>query len=120
MPMIDKFNKDPEVYIFLISTLAGGTGLNLTGANKVVIFGGLFFYFTFSSPLTFAPTNVDPNWNPAHDLQAMDRAFRFGQTRDVSVCRLLGAGSVEELIYARQIYKQQQMAIGYEASVQTR
>jgi len=48
------------------------------------------------------------------------RAFRFGQTRDVSVYRLLGAGSVEELIYARQIYKQQQMAIGYNASVQTR
>jgi hypothetical protein len=48
------------------------------------------------------------------------RAFRFGQNRDVSVYRLLGAGSVEELIYARQIYKQQQMAIGYEASVQTR
>ncbi|PPQ75889.1 hypothetical protein CVT26_000154 [Gymnopilus dilepis] len=96
MPMIDKFNNDPDVYIFLISTLAGGTGLNLTGANKVVIF------------------------DPAHDLQAMDRAFRFGQTRDVSVYRLLGAGSVEELIYARQIYKQQQMAIGYEASIQTR
>ncbi|RDB19634.1 DNA excision repair protein ERCC-6-like 2 [Hypsizygus marmoreus] len=100
MPMIDKFHSDPSIFIFLISTLAGGTGLNLTGANKVVIF--------------------DPNWNPAHDLQAMDRAFRFGQTRDVSVYRLLGAGSVEELIYARQIYKQQQMAIGYEASVQTR
>ena len=82
-----------------------------------------------------------PLIDPAHDLQAMDRlallhqiflsllivqsihhrrAFRFGQTRDVSVYRLLGAGSVEELIYARQIYKQQQMAIGYEASVQTR
>ncbi|CAA7262618.1 unnamed protein product [Cyclocybe aegerita] len=100
MPMIDQFNHDPDVYVFLISTLAGGTGLNLTGANKVVIF--------------------DPNWNPAHDLQAMDRAFRFGQTRDVAVYRLLGAGSVEELIYARQIYKQQQMAIGYDASVQTR
>ncbi|KAG6890202.1 hypothetical protein C0995_010213 [Termitomyces sp. Mi166 len=100
MPMIDQFHTDPDIFIFLISTLAGGTGLNLTGANKVVIF--------------------DPNWNPAHDLQAMDRAFRFGQTRDVSVYRLLGAGSVEELIYARQIYKQQQMAIGYEASVQTR
>ena len=58
--------------------------------------------------------------DPAHDLQAMDRAYRFGQTRDVSVYRLLGAGSIEELIYARQVYKQQQMAIGYEASVQTR
>ncbi|EIW76686.1 hypothetical protein CONPUDRAFT_63659 [Coniophora puteana RWD-64-598 SS2] len=96
MPMIDKFNQDPDIYIFLISTLAGGTGLNLTGANKVVIF------------------------DPAHDLQAMDRAYRFGQTRDVSVYRLLGAGSIEELIYARQLYKQQQMAIGYTASVQTR
>lgn len=50
----------------------------------------------------------------------MDRAYRFGQTRDVAVYRLLGAGSLEELIYARQVYKQQQMRIGYEASVQTR
>ncbi|KIJ61227.1 hypothetical protein HYDPIDRAFT_97032 [Hydnomerulius pinastri MD-312] len=100
MPMIDRFHQDPDIFIFLISTLAGGTGLNLTGANKVVIF--------------------DPNWNPAHDLQAMDRAYRFGQTRDVHVYRLLGAGSIEELIYARQLYKQQQMAIGYQASVQTR
>lgn len=39
MPMIDKFHQDPDIFIFLISTLAGGTGLNLTGANKVVIFG---------------------------------------------------------------------------------
>ncbi|KAH7924359.1 hypothetical protein BV22DRAFT_517474 [Leucogyrophana mollusca] len=100
MAMIDRFHQDPDIFIFLISTLAGGTGLNLTGANKVVIF--------------------DPNWNPAHDLQAMDRAYRFGQTRDVFVYRLLGAGSIEELIYARQLYKQQQMAIGYQASVQTR
>ena len=58
--------------------------------------------------------------DPAHDLQAIDRAYRFGQTRDVFVYRLLGAGSIEELIYARQVYKQQQMAIGYNASVQTR
>ncbi|KIK94177.1 hypothetical protein PAXRUDRAFT_784462 [Paxillus rubicundulus Ve08.2h10] len=103
MPMIDRFHQDPDVFIFLISTLAGGTGLNLTGANKVVIFG-----------------KHDPKFNPAHDLQAMDRAYRFGQTRDVHVYRLLGAGSIEELIYARQLYKQQQMAIGYQASVQTR
>lgn len=39
MPLIDTFNHDPEIFVFLISTLAGGTGLNLTGANKVVIFG---------------------------------------------------------------------------------
>ncbi len=58
--------------------------------------------------------------DPAHDLQAIDRAYRFGQTRDVFVYRLLGAGSIEELIYARQVYKQQQMAIAYNASVQTR
>ncbi|PSS30856.1 hypothetical protein PHLCEN_2v2583 [Hermanssonia centrifuga] len=96
MPIIDEFHEDPDKFVFLISTLAGGTGLNLTGANKVVIF------------------------DPAHDLQAMDRAYRYGQTRDVEVFRLLGAGSLEELIYARQVYKQQQMAVGYNASLQTR
>ncbi|KAI0299056.1 P-loop containing nucleoside triphosphate hydrolase protein [Multifurca ochricompacta] len=96
MPLIDRFQNETKIFIFLISTLAGGTGLNLTAANRVVVF------------------------DPAHDLQAMDRAYRFGQTRDVFVYRLLGAGSIEELIYARQVYKQQQMAIGYNASVQTR
>ncbi|KAH9953604.1 P-loop containing nucleoside triphosphate hydrolase protein [Russula dissimulans] len=96
MPLIDRFQNEASIFVFLISTLAGGTGLNLTAANKVVVF------------------------DPAHDLQAMDRAYRFGQTRDVFVYRLLGAGSIEELIYARQVYKQQQMAIGYNASVQTR
>ena len=118
MNIVDQFNEDPEVFVFLISIMAGGVGLNLVAANKVVIF--------------------DPNWSallirtsryiyiylivadPAHDLQAQDRAFRFGQRRDVSVYRLLGAGSLEELIYKRQIYKQQQMKIGYEASHQTR
>ena len=39
MHLIDKFHEDPDIFVFLISTLAGGTGLNLTGANKVVIFG---------------------------------------------------------------------------------
>ncbi|KAF9074477.1 P-loop containing nucleoside triphosphate hydrolase protein [Rhodocollybia butyracea] len=100
MGLIDQFHKNKDIFIFLISTLAGGTGLNLTGANKVVIF--------------------DPHWNPAHDLQAMDRAYRIGQTKNVTVYRLLGAGSLEELIYACQVYKQQQMLIGYDASIQTR
>ncbi|KZT50905.1 hypothetical protein CALCODRAFT_504196 [Calocera cornea HHB12733] len=100
MEEVDSFNNDPNIFIFLISTLAGGTGLNLTAANKVVIF--------------------DPNWNPAHDLQAMDRAYRIGQNRDVTVFRLLGAGSLEELVYARQLYKQAQMRIAYEGSDQRR
>ncbi|PVG00118.1 hypothetical protein CPB86DRAFT_806025, partial [Serendipita vermifera] len=94
------FQNDPEVFIFLITTQTGGVGLNLTAANKVIIF--------------------DPSWNPANDLQAMDRAFRIGQVRDVEVYRLLAAGSIEELIYKRQLYKQQMMMIGYEASAQTR
>lgn len=76
--------------------------------------------------------------DPAHDLQAMDRAYRYGQLRDVYVYRLLSSGTLEgvsglsginsfvlissfiELVYARQIYKQQQMNIGYEARAQTR
>ena len=47
--MIDKFNNSPDVFIFLISTLAGGTGLNLTGANKVVIFGEPDFFYAMRS-----------------------------------------------------------------------
>ncbi len=49
----------------------------------------------------------DPSWNPAHDLQAQDRAYRLGQHRDVRVYRLITAGSIEENIYLRQVYKQQ-------------
>ncbi|KAJ3416864.1 hypothetical protein HDV05_008449 [Chytridiales sp. JEL 0842] len=100
MDIVDSFNNDPKQFVFLISTKAGGVGLNLTSANICVIF--------------------DPNWNPAHDLQAQDRAFRIGQTRDVSVYRLVAAGSLEEVVYGRQIYKQQQANIGYEASEERR
>ena len=46
---------------------------------------------------------VDPSWNPAHDLQAQDRAFRIGQRRDVNVYRLVAAGTLEEMIYTRQV-----------------
>lgn len=94
------FNADPEQFAFLISTKAGGVGLNITSANKVVI--------------------LDPNWNPAHDLQAQDRAYRIGQMRDVEVFRLVSRGTIEEIVYARQIYKQQQANIGYNASEERR
>jgi SNF2 family DNA or RNA helicase len=97
---VDDFNSDPAQFVFLISTKAGGVGLNITSANKVVI--------------------VDPNWNPAYDLQAQDRAYRIGQVRDVEVFRLVSAGTIEEIVYARQIYKQQQANIGYTASTERR
>lgn len=132
-PMVDRFNDDPEKYIFLISTMTGGVGLNLTSANRVVIFGEFVFLVRASLladlnqiPIGVRGCNTARRWrcltptDPAHDLQAMDRAYRYGQQRDVHVYRLLGAGSLEELIYARQLYKQQQMRIAYEASLQTR
>ncbi|GBF92727.1 hypothetical protein Rsub_05096 [Raphidocelis subcapitata] len=85
---VDEFNTRPSVFLFLLSTGAGGVGLNLTAANRVVIF--------------------DPSWDPSQDLQAQDRAYRLGQRRDVHVYRLLATGTVEEHVYRRQIYKQQQ------------
>lgn len=98
--VVDTFNSDPTQFVFLISTRAGGVGLNITSANKVVI--------------------VDPHWNPSYDLQAQDRAYRIGQTRDVEVFRLISLGTVEEIVYARQVYKQQQANIGYTASSERR
>lgn len=98
--VVQEFNGDPNQFVFLISTKAGGVGLNITSANKVVV--------------------VDPNWNPAYDLQAQDRAYRIGQTRDVEVFRLVSQGTLEEIVYARQIYKQQQANIGYTASTERR
>ncbi|KAI9789025.1 MAG: hypothetical protein M1833_002777 [Piccolia ochrophora] len=97
---VDEFNSDSAQFVFLISTKAGGVGLNITSANKVVV--------------------VDPNWNPSYDLQAQDRAYRIGQVRDVEVFRLVSAGTIEEIVYARQIYKQQQANIGYNASSERR
>ncbi|EPS65460.1 hypothetical protein M569_09312, partial [Genlisea aurea] len=98
--LVDDFNRSPSKQVFLISTRAGGLGLNLTAANRVVIF--------------------DPNWNPAHDLQAQDRSFRYGQTRRVTVFRLLAAGSVEELVYNRQVYKQQLSNVAVAGKVERR
>ncbi|XP_048127013.1 switch 2 isoform X2 [Rhodamnia argentea] len=98
--LVDDFNSSPSKQVFLISTRAGGLGLNLVSANRVVIF--------------------DPNWNPAHDLQAQDRSFRFGQKRHVLVFRLLAAGSLEELVYSRQVYKQQLSNIAVSGKMEKR
>ncbi|MCL7034130.1 hypothetical protein MKW94_012029 [Papaver nudicaule] len=99
-PLVDDFNSSPSKQVFLISTRAGGLGLNLVSANRVVIF--------------------DPNWNPAQDLQAQDRSFRYGQKRHVVVFRLLAAGSLEELVYSRQVYKQQLSNIAVSGKMEKR
>ena len=81
-----KFNApDSPYFIFLLSTRAGGLGLNLTAANTVIIF--------------------DSDWNPMMDLQAQDRAHRIGQRSDVSVFRLITYSPVEEKILSRATEK---------------
>ncbi|KAJ4272295.1 DNA-dependent ATPase fun30 [Fusarium torreyae] len=77
--LIDEFNDDPEIPVFLLTTGAGGTGINLTSANKVVIF--------------------DQSDNPQDDIQAENRAHRLGQKRDVEIIRLIASNTIEELIY---------------------
>ena len=79
---VDRFQSSPEVSVFLISLKAGGTGLNLTGADTVVHF--------------------DPWWNPAAEAQATDRAHRIGQTRVVTSYKLIVSGTVEEKVLALQ------------------
>ncbi|XP_075933147.1 DNA excision repair protein ERCC-6 [Anarhichas minor] len=85
-PLIARYNEDKSIFIFLLTTKVGGLGVNLTGANRVIIY--------------------DPDWNPSTDTQARERAWRIGQTQQVTVYRLLTAGTIEEKIYHRQIFKQ--------------
>lgn len=84
--MIDRFNGDPDIHVFLMTTRTGGLGTNLTGADRIIIF--------------------DPDWNPSTDLQARERAWRLGQTKPVKIYRLMTEGTIEEKIYHRQIFKQ--------------
>lgn len=84
--MVDEFNRVPEIHIFLLTTKVGGLGVNLTGADRVIIY--------------------DPDWNPSTDVQARERAWRLGQKREVMIYRLMTAGTIEEKIYHRQIFKQ--------------
>lgn len=84
--LVDQFNADPGIDVFLLTTKVGGLGVNLTGANRVIIF--------------------DPDWNPSTDVQARERAWRLGQKKEVTIYRLMTAGTIEEKIYHRQIFKQ--------------
>ena len=84
--LIDDFNMNDDVSIFLLTTRVGGLGINLVGASKCIIF--------------------DPDWNPSTDVQARERAWRIGQTQEVTIYRLIISGTIEEKVYHRQVYKQ--------------
>jgi len=93
---VDQFQNDETVPVFLISLKAGGTGLNLTGADTVV--------------------HYDPWWNPAVEAQATDRTHRIGQTKVVTSYRLICAGTVEEKVMALQDEKRALLAGVFDAS----
>jgi DNA repair and recombination protein RAD54B len=85
--LVDDFNRAPasKCFAFLLSAKAGGTGLNLTGASRLVLF--------------------DVDWNPATDLQAMARIHRDGQKRHCYIYRIMLKGALEEKIWQRQVTK---------------
>lgn len=85
--LVDRFN-DPngDEFIFLLSSKAGGCGINLIGANRLIL--------------------LDPDWNPAADQQALARVWRDGQKKDCFVYRFMGTGTIEEKIFQRQSHKQ--------------
>jgi len=70
--------------VFLLTTRVGGLGLNLTAADRIIIF--------------------DPDWNPSTDTQARERAWRIGQDKQVTIYRLMTTGTIEEKIYHRLVY----------------
>jgi TATA-binding protein-associated factor len=76
--LVSKFNEDPTIDLFLLTTHVGGLGLNLTGADTVIF--------------------IEHDWNPMKDLQAMDRVHRIGQKKVVNVYRLITRGTLEEKI----------------------
>jgi hypothetical protein len=85
LALVDQFNQDATIPVFLISLKAGGTGLNLTGADTVL--------------------HYDPWWNPAAEAQATDRAHRIGQTKVVTSIKLIAANTIEEKVLELQARK---------------
>ncbi|XP_050319322.1 transcriptional regulator ATRX-like [Bactrocera neohumeralis] len=86
--MIEQFNSisNKRARVFLISSRAGGQGINLTGANRVII--------------------LDTSWNPSNDQQNIFRVFRLGQKKNCYIYRLLAMGTMEEKVYSRSVTKQ--------------
>lgn len=83
--IIEQFNSDDDITIFLLTSRVGGLGLNLVSASRIVIF--------------------DPDWNPSTDNQAKERIWRYGQKKDVEIFRFICRNTIEEKIYRRQIFK---------------
>ena len=91
--LVDRFNRPPMAghedsapFVFLLSSKAGGVGLNLIGGNRLVMY--------------------DCDWNPATDRQAMARVWRTGQKKDVTIYRFFAAGTIDEKILQRQMLKE--------------
>lgn len=86
--LVDKFNNPENLddFVFLLSSKAGGCGINLIGANRLIL--------------------LDPDWNPAADQQALARVWRDGQKKDCFVYRFIATGTIEEKIFQRQSMKQ--------------
>ena len=96
MDQVDRFQEDDSIPVFLISLKAGGTGLNLTGADVVLHF--------------------DPWWNPAAEIQATDRAHRIGQNKVVTVYKLIASDTVEDKVLQLQKSKRKLLEQVFEAS----
>ena len=96
MDVVDRFQNNETIPVFLISLKAGGVGLNLTGADTVIHF--------------------DPWWNPAAEAQATDRAHRIGQNKVVTSYKLIVSNSVEERVLQMQNTKRRLLEEIFEAS----